>query len=286
MTIGIAAFSDNAITELTLQTGVTTINSSAFERNSLTSVTIPDSVTSIAVYAFALQNPWGGRITDAGNSPYLCSAYPAEAQRAYDSIWYVRLYTQNPAKPNHLSDGVISERYWMYSDDNNNGTGTDSLGGHLINPVEVSLEYVDSHNAALRTAVTAAGQRSDSTFIPSYLVKDYPVTAQLDPNNPTPTEQAVLAAELFAYYRIGQNVSFTAPDIAGYITPSPATRSMVLGASTNTLTFVYGAASSTTGTGSGGGSLAHTGLGVPTIAGFGAGLIAVSGAAMWRLRKR
>ena len=52
-TIGNDAFSDNALTSVTIPDSVTTIGNCAFYNNALTSVIIPDSVTSIGDYAFA-----------------------------------------------------------------------------------------------------------------------------------------------------------------------------------------------------------------------------------------
>ena len=52
-TIGYAAFSDNALTSVTIPDSVTTIGDVAFYRNALTSVIIPDSVTTIGDYAFS-----------------------------------------------------------------------------------------------------------------------------------------------------------------------------------------------------------------------------------------
>jgi len=50
--IGIRAFSNNKLTDLTLGSGVTSIGDFAFQNNQLTNVTIPDNVTAIGARAF------------------------------------------------------------------------------------------------------------------------------------------------------------------------------------------------------------------------------------------
>ena len=52
-TIGIFAFSDNALTSVTIPSTVTTIGTGGFYQNALTTVTIPTSVTNIGVAAFS-----------------------------------------------------------------------------------------------------------------------------------------------------------------------------------------------------------------------------------------
>ena len=74
----------------------------------------------------------------------------------------------------------------------------------------------------------------------NYLANDWQTWPTIaDEWNVTPQEQAEIDAILAAYWVQGQTVTLTAPDIAGYITPSPATRSAVLSASTNAMNFVY-----------------------------------------------
>ena len=77
--------------------------------------------------------------------------------------------------------------------------------------------------------------------------------------DPTPAEeQAITNALKAVFWRIGDTVTFTAPSIAGYQTPSPATKTFVLGASTNVRTILYTQGSS--GSSAGGGTLVNAGL--------------------------
>ena len=77
-TIGYLAFFDNALTTVTIPNSVTTIDDSAFRSNALTSVSIPNSVTTIGDFAF-----WGNALTSVsipnsvtsiGNSTFFFNA--------------------------------------------------------------------------------------------------------------------------------------------------------------------------------------------------------------------
>ena len=227
--IGNSAFFKNQLTSVTIGSSVTTISDSAFVFNQLTTVTIPESVTSIASNAFALQNPAG---RDFDYSP-----------AAYDTVWYAQLRVAGPNALT-LQDAVfVTDETIAGYDANSDGDQTDlvSRGGHLINPATTTTTFKSSTGATLRPSQTITGKLDDGTLIPDYVVVNGPsVPGAANPYNPTPEEQAAQRQALQAYYRLGQQRTFTAPAIAGYTGPAPASPyTTTLAAADNTVNFVY-----------------------------------------------
>ncbi len=254
----------------------------AFTSKNLTSVTIPSSVTSIGFGAFAVQSQWGGDLDIGTNgAPYFWSNDPAEVQAAYDSIWYVRLYTEDPTNPNGLTNSIMDEDWWWGDDANANGLN-DSLGGHLINPASVELQYFNASNTSLQASQTFTGLLSGN-HLTNYMVTQGPVVSiPADPENPTPTEQTAINEALSAYYRIGDEVTITPPAIDGYITPEVQT--FVLGAADNTFSYVYTLPAGTSTPSTTGGGLAATGASLFVYV-AGAAMMSILGAAMLVLRR-
>lgn len=250
--IGNNAFEANQLTSLTILSGVTNIGSSSFLYNQLTTITIPSSVTSVGFAAFGLQSQWGGDLHTGNNgAPDLWSSDPAEVQEAYDAIWYARLITEDLNNPNGLDNSVVDEDRLWGEDANANGIN-DPLGGHLINPANVELSYVNQADANLRTAQIFTGLLN-SSYLDSYYASRGPVVPiPADNQYPTLLEQQAIDDALSAYYRIGDEVTITPPAISGYITPP--TQTFVLGAATNSYEYTYaqqaqtGAPSTATGT--------------------------------------
>lgn len=80
------------------------------------------------------------------------------------------------------------------------------------------------------------------------------------------TELQAMLAAMQSYWRVGQTVTFTAPSIPGYQTPSPATQTFVLGAATSTYKFIYSQPISGGSAGTNqGGQLLNTGQAFPAI---------------------
>jgi len=237
--IGNYAFYSNQLTSVTIPSSVTSIGSSAFQYNQLTTVTIPSSVASIGLGAFAIQNPWGRDLEyDVPSVPYLWSDDPAEVQRAYDSIWYVKLYTADPSNPHNIQDGVMSEDWWWGEDANANGTTRDSLGGHIVNPARTTINAVDTNGSVIEAVKQVTGTASsDGSALTNYSASAGGAFAPLDPNDVTPEEQAAMDAGFAQYHRAGSTQTFTPQAISGYITPAPQTKTLVAG--DNTLDFTY-----------------------------------------------
>ena len=242
--IGDSAFANNQLTSVTIPSGVTSIGNSAFSYNQLTSVTIPSSVISIGPAAFTVQNPWGRHMDDdTSGVPYLRSDDPAEVQHAYDSIWYVKLYTADPSNPHDIQDGVISENWGLWGEDANaNGTTRDSLGGHIVNPARTIVNTVDKSGNAIKASEQFTGTKSsDGSALTNYSASAGGAFAPLEPEYVTPTEQTSMDAGFAQYYRLGQTKSFTAPSTIGGLSLLRPTspHSLTLTSPVNTVDFVY-----------------------------------------------
>jgi|GEM_PF-2862052 len=238
--LGNFAFATNQLASLDIGCGVSSIGSQVFAANKLQEVTVPDCITSVDPTAFFGQNPWGG-VIDASTDPAhdWFSSDPAVLKAVYDNIWYVRLYTSDPSNPNHLIDGITNED-WYTGDLNSDGNGSDSIGGHLINPASVSVRCVDGTNASLSPNYSSTGHLTDGTNLSDYLVKNVLVPPIAHAQTPTTSEQAALETALGAYSRIGQNMLLTAPTIAGYTLQhpgSPYTESLI--GKINAIDFTY-----------------------------------------------
>ncbi len=231
-------FFGNYLQTVTIPSSVTEIDDGAFAANRLRSVTVPDSVTTLHRHAFYFQNDWGRDIEwDESGAPYLYSDDASEVQQVYGSMWYTRIYTETSSNPNSLQNGVMTEQWWLGDDANVNGVD-DALGGHLINPASLSLNYVDQRDKSLQTSRQFTGEKSPQIYLSNYYVSQGPVVpAPANPYNPTPAEQAAIDEALAAYYRIGQTVTITPPAIAGYLTPP--TQTYVLSATTTEADIVY-----------------------------------------------
>lgn len=241
--IGSYAFYHNQITDVSLPDSLKTIESEAFTLNRISSLTVPNSLDLIEVGAFAAQNPWGSKINEGDDPeiPYIWSDDPSIVQQAYDSIWYVRLYTKDPSNPSNLQHGITSEDNWTWRQDaNNNGTTRDSLGGHIINPSRLEIRALDKSGGNLLSPSVVTGVKPDGTPLTDYLVSKSGNFAPIDPWDITPEEQAAIDAGLGQYYRLGQTLSVTAPVVAGYPNVSPSSPlNLELTLPTTTATFTY-----------------------------------------------
>lgn len=239
VSIGNDSFYRNQLTSATLSNSLTTIESSAFGLNYLTSVTIPDSVTSIGIWAFNRNQLTSVNIPNsvasigdkafALNSTayrYTDIAYfggPVPDADFLNTVIYVQLLTADPTNPNGLTDNILFEsNSWDF---NHDGDTIDALGGHIINPASVILNYVDESNAAL----LPSSQIYLSDTLTSYLVTENPTN------------------DLSLYWRSGPVVSYSAPAITGYTTPADANITLLPGL--NAYNFIYIKTVDTTNTG-------------------------------------
>lgn len=231
--IGYWSFGDNQLSTIALSSGMTSLNDTnqggAFSFNKITEVAIPDTIKTVGKTVFMGQNQFGKIIDWIPNTEHLFwSGDNAVIQAAMDEIWMVKLYTQSPSNPNKLTDTLTTEADYVV-DINNNGTSTDAIGGYVVNPATVAVEYQksDGTNLLESKVFSSPDHLSLST---DFLVRLFARTVGAG---------GAITYTIPPYYRIEQSITFTAPDIAGYVTPTPQTKSFVLGASTNTVTFVY-----------------------------------------------
>jgi hypothetical protein len=166
----------------------------------------------MGIAAFAVQSTLGGSWeTEVG------SGDPARAQALMDRIWYARLYTADPSNPNGLADELLTE-VAIGGDLNGDGDQSDSVGGHLINPAQVTLGYENGANNQLQPDTVYTGNG----------LSDY-----LGASNPT--------NDFSLYYRLGSSQNFTPPAISGFTTPSAF--NLVLADANTRHTFIYSAQS-------------------------------------------
>ena len=205
-----SAFTYNDLSSVSIPNSITTIGNAVFGGNHIKSIVLPDSVTSIDDSAFAVQVP-------PGHSVYLSyvTSDPAGVQAAYDAMYFVKVYTDNPSNPNSLTSGGYFESDYGI-DFNNNGNQNDSMGGHIINPVAANLSYKDVVGNSLLPDLLQTG----SGGLTDYMVKN-------NPNN-----------ELNRYYRLGSQQTFTPPAVSGFITPANASFTLDTAPTTN-YSFVY-----------------------------------------------
>lgn len=238
ITIESYAFWQNKITNVTFGANLVTIGQHAFLANSIETVVVPTSLVNIGVGAFALQNKWGKDIESGANdAPYIFTNDPVEAQEAYDEIWYVRLYTEDPSNPNNLLSSASHEESWFGSCDCNDNGINDSIGGFIVNPASVSIKYLNSNKNSISVNQIFTGIDRGS-YLADYFVSKGPLPPPpVNSYSPTADELAAISEALSVYYRLGQSIELTPPSIPGYITPP--TQSFVLGAANNNLEFVY-----------------------------------------------
>ena len=236
--LGAASFWANDLTSLTLGQGLSTITDGAFASNKLESVTLPSSIVSVHAAAFAVQNPWGRGVEESFDPSHdLWNGDQTAVNNVYNNIWLVQLHTTGPTT---IPDALIAEDWYMGSDYNGDGTTTNVVGGHLVNPATVDVHYRTTAGSDITPSATLTGSKPDGTALQSYLAKSISSPAVADPVAPSASEQQAIDAALAQYYRRWQTISLTAPVISGYQVATPGSPANVsLPNIANAFTFIY-----------------------------------------------
>lgn len=298
--IGGDAFAWGNISSLVLSEGLETIGLGAFMGNNLRSVSVPDSLQSLTDYArcnpvnsdainitCSIFGQQGMAIEQFSQEIHFAGGYltvHADSladprtkpiiQNAINSTWLISVYTK-PTNTRNFQDFVDIGTIRDQSGDQPVTTGHFLLGGHLINPSSLTLNYVNSQNTELRQQITITGQTKDGVYLNDYsglagIADAFPYPA--DPRNLTPAEQQAIQDVFKMYYRIGQSVAITPPEIAGYI--APQAQNFVLSAATNDGALIY-LTSAEASTKSNNGQLAATGEKLYLLAGAGVAIFVV-----------
>ncbi len=227
----------NQITSVTFASRTTDIqfDGSSFVFNKISKVELPDSVESNPTSDFMFQGPYG-----AEEFSLYVSGDVNVLIEILQSTWLVQLASKNPNIKSSIA--IMGTESDIDFDLNGDGDTDDviNMGGHIVNAGSITLNYLSKTNQSLQQSVTMTGELADGTILRNYLANDWqqwPVVAA--PWDPTPEEQADLDAILSRYWLVGQQVSFTAPDIPGYITPTPATQTFALTAGETVVDLVY-----------------------------------------------
>lgn len=232
--VGVMGFMNNDLSSINIPTSLTTVNRLSFAANKLTDLTIPDSIESIGERAFYMNElnsvAVPNSVTYIEHSAFALQGLDLDEfaiDSSFDGVWYAKLHTQDSANINNLKDSMVFEStLWGDYDPNGNGID-DSLGGHVIDPASLTLDFRNSAAVEIDQSVTLTGQIPGDERLTDYLSKNSPLTvAPNDPFNPTPEEQQEITDALSVYYRIGEQVTITPPAIAGYETPAPRTFSL------------------------------------------------------------
>ena len=282
------SFMGNYLSKLTIPSSVTTIEEYAFAANKITQVSIPASVNFIDSAAFFGQNPNGRDIDTYSSSEGWYSSDPAALLAAYDSIWYARLLLEDPENPHGLQSGYVSEDTYLSTDINSDGDLDDSLGGHIIQAVPFTTRYLDKNGKELLPATLATGV-VDGVVVSDYLVKNGPeLPPPADYWNPTPEELAAVDAMFSAsYYQFGDEITWAAPIIDGYVKMSPTSGTFVLGVSTaSTLDLRYITQAEYDAHGAPSSRLSDTGMNTGLLIVLSSGIMAAAGAVITTQRRK
>lgn len=305
--IGVRAFERNQLTNIVIPDSVISIEHSAFSRNELSSITLGAQTTTIGPLAFSFNHLQSANLPNAvatianDSFSYQSDTLLDRSDLAFtipplNSIYYARLYTEDPANPQNLQDGSLivhkdetigycTQAAPCPEDFNQDGDMVDvfdgNYGGHLINPAAAVLMFSDNNGNALQPSQMLTGSLAGSRSLQNYYVEQGPVVpTPNDAYNLTPIERQAVQNALSVYYRIGDNVVYAAPIING-ITPTPSTYSFVLrsasqGAEVNSKVFTYASAANSAS------QLASTGSSLYSLVSVVAATLLMSIALSWR----
>lgn len=249
--LGIAAFKANLLTSVRIGAGVSDIKWAAFSYNNLTRVEIPSTVTKIDARAFTQQSAQPKTL-----EAVLQSTDFSVAQSGRDSIWYAQLMLADSENRAGLKSNVGFEGCRFDAD----GAPASycPVGGHLINPAQLTQVFTDERDATLHKTITVTGQVPDGTPLYNYYMTKGPSLPEVNNSSKvSASEQAMVDAALGLYFRAGGTYLFPPIAIAGYTGPAP--KQITLSQGDNAVTFTYQSeGQGGTGAGNGSQSVAET----------------------------
>lgn len=219
MSLTSGAFYSLTTPSLTIQSaGDLTITESAFRGLSgISHLTLPASLVSLDFGAFGysqLQSVTLLSTPTIGEGVFCGSGVGYDAFNGtytdFDKIYYLQVYAPTGTS---LTDTLCPP------EDLNGESIEHAMGGYVVNPAQVKVQYKDDADTILSSEPTIVGRLTDGTPLENYLVSE----------NPT--------GNLSLYYHLGDTLAFAAPDLDGYITPTA--RTVVLGSGLNTVNFIY-----------------------------------------------
>ena len=223
--LGGGVFAHNSMTSLTLGSSVERIYGQAFIGNRLTQVSIPLSLEYLSNDYFAYWSMSREEVRLLEQHSYTGHDLPSD--EILTSMQYVGLVTPDGANPNDLSHGVqgVCLEYDETTWECNN---TMNVGGHLINPAQLTVNYHNDVGSALLPSDTFTGQLGDDSYTTDYRVSrvaipfpdisDYLTQEQQDANN---------SALNSVFFMRSSSVEIAPPSIGGYITPPVQTFSLL-----------------------------------------------------------
>ena len=226
--IGTGAFQDNMLTSVNIPSSVTSIETAAFMMNRLSYVTIPSSVATIGGSTFA-----GNQIelvNIEGNPTIGFMAFSIQALTE-DGVTFnlstlvsTVIYAKNMTAP--PSSEVLNESDLGF-DISGDGDQNDIVSVTIVNPVQLSVSYVDDSGKSV----------ADSAQFTGPGINDYKL-ASLLAVNPNPVSSNL--SEI--YYFAGNEIDFSNDRVInGYEPKSTESQSITLDgdSSKNVLTFAY-----------------------------------------------
>lgn len=280
--IGNQAFANNQIQSLELSNILVSLGSYAFSGNKLSNIIIPASVQSVGGWAFADNELTSVTIPGnptVGGSAFRHNGTPREnvpaglstvdkAQFYHQNASFVAVYTTNPATLtayNANTRGWSGNKQYLASSTTNQYVA----GATLLNPSQLSVEFVDAEGNELTPSQTKTGQRANGV----------PLTHRKLASAINATNPLALTVDRTVFYVIGQQASAPAPAISGFTQPAQRSVALSVDSSQNVLRYVYAAAGQPGGGDDGGvttpqnpsapGSQPGTGSGQPSQQGVG-----------------
>lgn len=219
--IGNKTFQHNNITSLSIKGNIESIGLNAFSYNRLTQVNIPTSLNFIGPEAFSNQTIRPLALP-VDFSEFVNSESIESIEEYLDSLTYVRLNTSNNTNPEDLKHDTS---FYCAEEDMDTWECLNyyNIGGYLINPAQLTLNYLDQDNQALLGSRIYTGASNEGPLF------DYKVSSVTVPEAQSfwhsPEESVAIDAALNdAYFTVGETTNvITPPAIPGFVTPEAKT---------------------------------------------------------------